>query len=198
MGEYLVNDLLLPYYNMRLCINESKFKNKPDSDFEQNIKQFIERIPIIKSRLSTEESTKNSLIMPVLNILGYNVFDPVEVNSEYTADFGVKTKEKVDYALMKNNEPIMLIECKPCTTKLGNKQASQLYRYFSVCSAKIGLLTNGLEWMFFSDLDEENKMDKKAFLTLNLEAMTDEGIAQLSKFGKMYSIQIVSSHKAFV
>lgn len=156
----------------------------PEPDFSQKIQQFIERIPLIKTKLSTEESTKNSLIMPVLNILGYNVFDPTEVNPEYTADFGVKTKEKVDYAIMKDGQPIMLIECKPCTMQLGNKQASQLYRYFSVCAAKIGLLTNGLEWMFFSDLEQENKMDKNPFLTINLEAMTDEGIAQLSKFQK--------------
>lgn len=152
--------------------------------FEEQLKSFIDRIPSIKTKLSTEESTKNSLIMPLLNMLGYNVFDPSEVNPEFTADFGVKSKEKVDYAILKDGKPIMLIECKPCTMTLGNKQASQLFRYFSVCDAKIGVLTNGLEYYFYTDLDETNKMDKKPFLTLNLEALTDDGIAQLAKFQK--------------
>lgn len=152
--------------------------------FEEQVRAFADRIPQIKTKLSTEESTKNSLIMPLLNILGYNVFDPTEVNPEYTADFGVKTKEKVDYAILKDGQPIMLIECKPCTMTLGNKQASQLYRYFSVCDAKIGILTNGLEYYFYTDLDEANKMDKKPFLTINLEALTEDNITQLAKFQK--------------
>lgn len=162
--------------------------------FEEQIKTFIDKIPSIKTKLSTEESTKNSLIMPLLNILGYNVFDPTEVNPEFTADFGVKSKEKVDYAILKDNKPIMLIECKPCTMNLGNKQASQLFRYFSVCEAKIGILTNGLEYNFYTDLDETNKMDKKPFLTLNLEAITDEGIAQLAKFQKeLFDVETIVS-----
>lgn len=152
--------------------------------FESQLKEFAERIPQIKTKLSTEESTKNSLIMPLLNMWGYNVFDPNEVNPEYNADFGVKNKEKVDYAVMKDGQPILLIECKPCTMTLGNKQASQLFRYFSVCDAKIGILTNGIEWNFYSDLEETNKMDKKPFLSINLEALTDDNVSQMAKFQK--------------
>ena len=152
--------------------------------FETELEKFCSRISSIKEKLNTEESTKNGLIMPLLNILGYNVFDPDEVNPEYTADFGTKTKEKVDYAIIKNGEPIMLVECKPCNQKLGDRQASQLYRYFSVCPAKIGILTNGLIYKFYSDLDEENKMDKRPFLTLDLESMNDDEIQKLSKFQK--------------
>lgn len=153
-------------------------------DFEPKIKSLIQRIPQMKGKLSTEESTKNSLIMPMINYLGYNVFDPEEVNPEYNADFGVKNKEKVDYAIMKDGSPIILVECKPVNTKLGEKQCSQLYRYFSVCPAKIGLLTNGIEYRFYSDLEEENKMDKKPFLKVDLENLREDDIAQLSKFSK--------------
>jgi len=153
-------------------------------DFEPKVKTLIQRIPSMKDKLSTEESTKNSLIMPMINYLGYNVFDPEEVNPEYNADFGVKNKEKVDYAIMKDGQPIILIECKPVNTKLGEKQCSQLYRYFSVCPAKIGILTNGIEYRFYSDLEEENKMDKKPFLKIDLENLRDDDIAELSKFSK--------------
>jgi hypothetical protein len=133
--------------------------------------------------LLTEEATKNALVMPFINSLGYNVFDPTEVMPEFTSDVGTKKGEKVDYALMKEGKPIMLFECKKLGENL-DRHSSQLYRYFSVTEARIGILTDGIHYRFFSDLEEDNKMDEKPFLEFNLLDFTEVRVAEVKKFSR--------------
>ncbi|MGB7788849.1 type I restriction endonuclease [Methanoregula sp.] len=153
-------------------------------DFIDLIKTHAKTIPALKEKIQTEEGTKNALIMPFIQILGYNVFDPSEVNPEFTADVGTKKGEKVDYAIIKDGKPCILIECKSINSDLSKEQASQLFRYFSVTAAKIGILTNGIIYQFFTDLDEKNKMDIKPFLEINLLDIKEPLIDQLKKYTK--------------
>jgi hypothetical protein len=132
--------------------------------------------------LLTEEATKNALVMPMLRALGYDVFDPSIVVPEFTADFGVKKGEKVDYAIMVGGEVAILIECKPVNCDLAVVHASQLYRYFSVTKARFGILTNGREWRFFTDLDAPNKMDEKPFFIFSVLDHSDQDFSELEKF----------------
>lgn len=113
-------------------------------DLIDKLKNISESIPKQIEHIETEEATKNAFVMPFLNALGYNVFDPTEVVPEFTADVGTKKGEKVDYAIMREGQPTILIECKPCGTDLDKEHASQLYRYFSVTPARFGVLTNGI------------------------------------------------------
>lgn len=136
-------------------------------DFNETIKQFSKRAATIKDTASTEEATKMSLIVPLFQILGYDVFNPAEFCPEYTADVGIKKGEKVDYAILENGSPSMLIECKSCTEQL-DKHSSQLFRYFGTTPAKFGILTNGLIYRFYTDLEESNKMDLVPFLELDI------------------------------
>lgn len=154
-------------------------------DFQDLIKQIAERIPKIKEQLMTEEATKNALIMPFISSLGYDVFNPMEVVPEYTCDIGTKKGEKVDYAIMKDNEPIILIECKHWQQNL-NLHDNQLLRYFSVSNAKFGILTNGIEYRFYTDLIEKNKMDETPFLEVDLTNLKDAQITEMKKFHKSY------------
>src|SRR5687768_9087976 len=101
------------------------------------------------SMLQTEEATKNALILPLIHMLGYDIFDPTEVTPEFIADVGIKKGEKVDYAVYKDGKLIMLFECKHCGGDLSLKHASQLYRYFGVTEARVAVLTNGLTYRFF-------------------------------------------------
>lgn len=153
-------------------------------DFSEKIKGFVVKIPKLSENVATEEATKNALIMPLLNMLGYNVFDPFEVVPEFTADHGTKKGEKVDYAIILNNKPQILIECKALSSDLNNELASQLFRYFSVTDAKVGVLTNGVKYRFFSDLDSPNRMDDKPFLEIDLLNLKDPQIIELKKFAK--------------
>ncbi|QDV55148.1 type I restriction endonuclease [Rosistilla oblonga] len=142
------------------------------------------RLESQRELLETEEATKNAVIMPIINALGYNVFDPSEVIPEFTADVGVKKGEKVDYAIVVGGDPTILIECKPITTKLDFKHASQLYRYFGVTSARFAVLTNGQYLWFYTDLDSPNKMDTKAFFKFDLNDFDARDVAELQKFSK--------------
>ena len=152
-------------------------------EFEEKLKKFIERIEKIKNNISTEEATKTSLIMPFFNILGYDVFNPNEFTPEYIADVGIKKGEKVDYAIILENEVKILIEAKAVNDDL-RKHSSQLYRYFGTSNAKLAILTNGIIYKFYTDLDETNKMDATPFLEINLLKLSDNLILELKKFCK--------------
>ena len=134
--------------------------------------------------IKTEEATKNAFVMPFIQALGYNVFNPMEVVPEFTADIGTKKNEKVDYAIMQDGKPIILIEVKSATSNLINEHASQLFRYFSATDARIGILTNGLEYRFHSDLEKPNHMDEKPFLIVDILNFDTRPVSQLKKFSK--------------
>jgi hypothetical protein len=137
-----------------------------------------------KSAIQTEEATKNALIMPFISALGYNVFDPFEVVPEFTADVGSKKGEKVDYAIIKDGKPIMLIEAKWSGEALNVSKEGQLLRYFNTTPATIGILTNGYEYRFYTDLDQENIMDQRPFLQFNIEEINEQIVRELKKFAK--------------
>lgn len=134
--------------------------------------------------LETEEATKNTLVLPIINALGYNVFDPLEVTPEFTADVGTKKGEKVDYAIKIEGAPMILIECKSFGSPLSLKHASQLYRYFSVTDARFGVLTNGTKFWFYSDIESPNKMDEKPFFEFDLLDYDARDVNELKKFSK--------------
>lgn len=153
-------------------------------EFQEQLKSFTARIPKLSESISTEEATKTALVMPFLGILGYNVFDPTEVIPEFTADHGTKKGEKVDYAVCLNSQPEILIECKALGSDLNNNQASQLFRYYSVTNARVGVLTNGVKYRFFSDLDSPNKMDDKPFYEVDMLNLRDKDLNELKRFTK--------------
>jgi hypothetical protein len=155
-------------------------------DFADQIRDFVQTLIKVKPNVLTEEATKHSMVIPLLQLLGYNVFDPTEVIPEFVADFGIKKGEKVDYAIMINHEPLILIEAKHCDTFL-EPHNSQLVRYFTTTKAKFAILTNGIQYQFFTDLDDKNLMDERPFLTINLTpGIRDSELAEFKKFHKSY------------
>lgn len=152
-------------------------------DFIDQIKQFSKRVESLKGTLQTEEATKTSIIMPFFALLGYDVFNPDEFIPEYTTDVGIKKGEKVDYAILNDNEPVILIEAKWIGENL-QKHDSQLFRYFGTSKAKFAILTNGQHYKFYTDLEEVNKMDEKPFLEINILDVKESQVAELKKFHK--------------
>lgn len=155
-------------------------------DFIEKINQLKERALNLKENLQTEEATKNALIMPFLSALGYDVFNPLEVVPEYIADPRFKKDEKVDYAILKEGKPIILIECKKVENdKLDvKKHGGQLFKYFTASKVKFIILTNGIIYKFFSDIEEVNVLDKDPFFTFNLMEYKENQIETLSEFCK--------------
>lgn len=136
------------------------------------------------SHIQTEEATKTALVMPFINALGYNVFDPTEVVPEYICDIGTKKGEKIDYAIMRDGKPIILFECKHVGSDLNINHASQLFRYFHVTDARIAVLTNGMTYRLFTDLEQPNKMDERPFLEFDLSNFNENDVAEIKKLSK--------------
>lgn len=153
-------------------------------DFIDNLRALAAKIANTRSMIQTEEATKNAMVMPLIRLLGYDVFDPQEVTPELIADVGMKKGEKVDYAILKDGEPIMLFECKKAGADLNISHASQLFRYFHVTKARFGVLTNGLVYKFFTDLEHANKMDEKPFFEFDMLDFKDRDVEELKKFAK--------------
>lgn len=154
-------------------------------DFKDQIKLLSERVIKLKNNIATEEATKTALIMPFIQALGYDIFDPTEVIPESVCDIGTKKGEKIDYTICKEGEAIILIECKHWKQDL-NLHSGQLLRYYHVSKAKFGILTNGIIYRFYTDLVEPNKMDEKPFFEINLEDLRDNQVEKLKEFHKSY------------
>lgn len=152
-------------------------------DFIDELKQFSSRIEKIRDQLKTEEATKTSLILPFFQMLGYDIFNPNEFIPEFTADTGIKKGEKVDYAIMIDNKPLILVEAKWCGDTLNNHD-SQLFRYFVTTPAKFAILTNGITYRIYTDLEEPNKMDETPFLEFNLLDIRETVVPEIKKFHK--------------
>lgn len=153
-------------------------------DLIDKLKELAARMPKQIEHIQTEEATKNAFVMPFISSLGYDVFDPTEVTPELNADVGLKKGEKVDYAILKDGKPIVLFECKHHGADLAKEHASQLYRYFSVTEARFGVLTNGIIYWFYTDLEAPNKMDSKPFFEFNMLDIREQDIDELKKFSK--------------
>lgn len=152
-------------------------------DFIDQLKQFSSRIEGMKNNIHTEEATKTSIVMPFFAMLGYDVFNPTEFIPEFTADVGIKKGEKVDYAIVMDGSPVILIECKSISENL-QKHDSQLFRYFATSNAKFAILTNGIIYRFYTDLEETNKMDSTPFLEINMLNLKENQVPELKKFCK--------------
>lgn len=152
--------------------------------FKEDLQKLSAQVGERKDYINNEETTKQSLIIPFVQTLGFEVFNPLEVRPEYIADFGKKKGEKVDYALFKDKKPVIFIEAKSVDENLKNHDA-QLSRYFNaVPEVKLAILTNGVEYKFFTDLNSENMMDDSPFLTLNILDLKDSDYETIQKFKK--------------
>src|SRR5690606_37887258 len=152
-------------------------------ELQNQLKALADKVIKLKGQIETEESTKHAFVLPFINLLGYDTFDPTEVVPEFTADLGLKKGEKVDYAIFQTGEPIIIIECKNWKEKL-NPHNSQLFRYFHTTKTRFSLLTNGIEYQFFTDLVAANKMDEKPFLEFDITQLKENTINEIAKFHK--------------
>lgn len=152
--------------------------------FAQRIHALSQRAPSLVEHLATEEATKNALVMPFIAALGYDVFDPTEVVPEFVADVGTKKGEKVDYAILRDGQVLMLIEAKRAGANLREADRSQLFRYFTVTKARVAVLTNGTDFLFFSDLEKPNVMDELPFLEAELLDLRENAVVAMERLGK--------------
>lgn len=162
--------------------------------FKEEVADLAKRAISAQAIAQTEEATKNAIVMPFLRVLGFDVFDPSQVIPEFVADVGLKKGEKIDYAVKIGDRIEYLVEAKSVSVSLRDAQYSQLFRYFHTCDANIGILTNGLQIWFFTDLEAPNKMDATPFFKFDLLAYDDNDLKELEKFHKAnFSIENIKA-----
>lgn len=153
------------------------------NDLARHVEQVRARLPHLKG----EEATKQALVIPLLQLLGYDVFDPREVKPEYTADFAVKRAgqlEKIDYAICSEGQPVLFIECKAHDQVLED-HSGQLARYFNATpSVRIALITNGTRLRVFTDLRQPNVMDTTPWLEIDLLSLKPVELDALRRLRK--------------
>jgi hypothetical protein len=150
-----------------------------------DIQALAEKLAAFKDEDFNEETTKHALVTPFVQMLGYDTCNPLEVRFEYTADFGVKKGDRVDIAILQDGVPTIIIECKPLQANLDAEKRSQLYTYFAASAGtRIGILTNGRQYQFFSDLDQKNLMDSQPFLSFDLLSFDKKLLPALQKLCK--------------
>lgn len=154
------------------------------TQFSDHIESIRANVAKCEGKSPNEEATKNWFVLPMLSALGYEIFNPDEVLPEFTADVGTKKGEKVDYAIVLNGEILALIEVKAFDTDLSSQHYSQLYRYFAATPAPLAILTNGVEYNFFSDSMTENKMDDEPFFVFNLLQHNRHSLEKFHNFSR--------------
>lgn len=129
-------------------------------------------------KVQNEESAKQFLIIPFLQLLGYDPLDPDEVIPEADASFSDKFKNRVDYAVYKNGDPVIAIEAKKVGALSAANRGELKGYYNAVPTVKLGILTDGLIYQLYSDTEQENLMDNEPFAIVNLSEIAQEQIGE--------------------
>ena len=166
--------------------------------FAEDITKLSKQVRKRIENVGSEEATKMALIVPFLSALGYDVHDPSEVIPEYIADFAIKKAgqfEKVDYALAINGSIVMLVEAKAYGEK-AEAHDGQLSRYFNgLLTTKIAIVTNGIDYRFFTDLRHKNVMDKEPFFIFNILEYQIKDIENIQFFHRNnFDVEAISYH----
>lgn len=151
---------------------------------KERLDQIASRVPVVRGR--GEEATKQALVLPMLDALGFDIWNPLEVCPEYDADFATRKgsqKERVDLAVLLDGSPRVFVEVKSIDTALDGNEG-QLARYFNASpTVSLAVITNGVEYRFYTDTGEPNLMDAQPFYTLRLDAL-ERNLDVLARFHK--------------
>ena len=154
-------------------------------NFIAELNNLSNHISNYKDKVKGEQATIDAFVKPFIRALGYDDTNPTEVVPQFTADIGTKQGEKVDLAILKNDKAIMLIECKDWNSDLPKEDVSQLFRYFTaVTEARIGVLTNGVLYRFYTDSEKPNVMDTEPFFQFNMSDIQSSLVNVLKNFTK--------------
>lgn len=165
----------------------------------EDLRQLSEQVRKRATLVKGEEGAKQSLVLPFFQVLGYDIYDPSEVQPEYTADFAKRKAngqmEKIDYALHVGGQVAIFVECKAAGTSLEEHDA-QLARYFnSTPSVKVAVLTNGVRYRFFTDLQAPNMLDANPFFEFDVTQLSERDAEMLRLFTRdNYAASAVQGH----
>ena len=135
--------------------------NKALSDIRKKLSQGAYR---------NEEHVRLCLVSRILHELGWDIWNPIEVNAEFPA-IPNEDRTKVDLALFVNSyTPSVFIEIK-AVDKIGNNLASiekQLRDYNRNNTALFSIITDGKMWRFYLS-QTGGEFAQKCFKVINIQ-----------------------------
>ncbi len=149
-----------------------------------SLSKISEQIQSQRHLITSEQATILVSIQPFIRALGYDTQNLAEVQPEYTADAHSSGTERVDYVIKRDSKPIILIEVKSAETVLNKYHWKQLHNYFVALDVEFGVLTNGIEYRFYTDLKKRNVMDEEPFLAIDMRNLDPSQINALEGFSK--------------
>lgn len=180
------NLIIVKIYFWVIFLNQGDKMSQDSQGLLEKLKELAEKIAKDKANIKNEAQTRTGFVNPFLKALDYKLDDIRIIVPEY--DVGDNKDKKVDYAILRNGKPLVLIEIKHHQEDL-NKHTNQLKNYFALCAdCNFAILTNGLEYRFFSNTEKLRTMDSEPFMVLNLEStplessLTSEKLAILDLF----------------
>lgn len=153
-------------------------------DFIDQLQSLGKLIEKQKSDITTKEATKKVFVLPFIRALGFDVSDFREVVADFSAEIDCDNNGSVDYAICIDDKPVILFECKSCSVDLTGEDLVQLRSNFTNASAVFGVLTNGISYRFYSDIEKNNIMDDQPFMEFNLLDIDEKIIAELTELSK--------------
>lgn len=149
-----------------------------------SLSKIADQIQSQRSLITSEQATILVSIQPFIRALGYDTQNLAEVQPEFTADPHSSGTERVDYVIKRDGKPIVLIEVKSANTTLNQHHWKQLHSYFVSLDVEFGVLTNGLEYRFFTDTKKPNVMDEEPFLRIDMLKLDASQVNILEGFSK--------------
>ncbi len=153
-------------------------------DFTDRLQALTHQVSQQPDGISSNETTRNAYVLPFIQALGYDISDQSEVCPRFAASGSNVKDGEVDYAIFINAKPALLFACTSCNCNLNEADTAQLRRSFQNASASIGILTNGKSYYIYTDFDEQNIMDEKPLLHVDLFNLDEQIISALTMLSK--------------
>lgn len=149
----------------------------------KTLEELSDKVSKLRNHVATEEATKTAFVLPFLVSLGYDIHNPLEVIPEIDCD--IRKGDKVNYAINIGFKPAMIVECKQCEKSL-DVFVLQLAKYYVTTKVRFAILTNGIEYCFFSDMDRTNLMDSKPFSVFDISSFDKHDVELIASFEKYH------------
>ena len=141
---------------------------------KKQIDTFIQNLKSNK-KLDTfdEASTKQAVVLRILSVLGWDIFNVDEVSPDFSVN-----SFSVSYALRIKNSSKVFIKVKRIHEKLDNHQKS-LLSFASREGVNVAILTNGIIWWFYLTAATGSSQEKWFYSVDLLQQNVDDFVPQL-------------------
>lgn len=152
--------------------------------FAEDIQEIRETVRKHGEKLINEETTKQALILPMIEAWGYDTRNPSEVMAEHSVKLSTGSSGRADYVIFYQEKPAIVIECKSAGVAFPADVLEQLREYVTASGATAGVFTDGIRYSCYVDSERPGQMDHTPYCQVDLTRLTDDDEHALSLLSK--------------